>query len=193
MQNQIQPVHTIAVFPNLDAIGKAVDQLVLSGFPLAQIYLVGKDIRFIRRAADSSRPDNSRVINSPVKELLHAANLDMVTGAKIHQKRDVTIGQLTGGMTGLLVGLSLLVVLGIGEMVLGSLLLYLLSITGGGTMAGGALGALVSQNLTTRRLNRYMTEVFHGKYLLIVHGSEAEVFWAEQVLAARGTQPQQWI
>ncbi|MBF2029596.1 MAG: hypothetical protein IGS48_23020, partial [Oscillatoriales cyanobacterium C42_A2020_001] len=39
----------IAILPSLDAIGQAVDHLVFSGFPLAQIFLVGRDPRITNR------------------------------------------------------------------------------------------------------------------------------------------------
>lgn len=184
---QNQYTRAIAVLPNLEAIGQAVDQLVLSGFPLAQIFLIGKDTRF----AHQRRLGYPEAL--PVKELLHEANLETVTGAVPSRRRGMLVGNFTGGVSGLLLGLGLLAVPGIGEFIMGTVLLYLLSTVGAGTLAGGALGMFVSQNITERLAKSYMAQIAQGNYLLVVSGSEAEIFRAEQILYVRGIRPQQWI
>lgn len=181
-----QCIRAIAIMPSLDAVGQAVDQLVLSGFPLAQIFLVGKDLRFF----ESDDPDLLAAV--PVKELLHEANLDTITHASSKRRRGMLIGNCTGGMTGLLVGLGLLVVPGVGEVVLGSMLLYLLSTMGLGTLAGGVLGTVISQGITGRLTSRYLTQVIQGNYLLLVSGSETDITRAESILSAQGIRSQHW-
>ncbi|MBF2026860.1 MAG: signal transduction histidine kinase (STHK), LytS, partial [Oscillatoriales cyanobacterium C42_A2020_001] len=127
-----------------------------------------------------------------IKELLHEANLDTITGSTITLKRGVMVGNLTGGITGLLVGIGLLAVPGVGEVVLGSAFLYLLSTVGVGTLTGGALGALVGQGITERLAKNYADQVIQGNYLLIVNGSESDIFRAEHILYVRGIQSHRW-
>lgn len=177
---------TIAVLPNLEAIGQAVDQLVLSGFPLAQIFLVGQ------AAAISSHTKPVRAGVAALKELLHEATLETITGSTTTLERGIIVGNFTGGITGLLVGVGLLTIPGVAATVLGSVFLYLLSIVGIGSLAGGAVGAIVGHGITRQLARNYAAQVFQGNYLLVISGSEADIFRAEHILYVRGTQPQQW-
>jgi hypothetical protein len=179
-----QCMRAIVILPNLDAIGQAVDQLVLSGFPLAQIFLLGRD----RRISMWAGHDAFAAV--PMKELLHQANLDTVTGSNSNLQRGFMVGNLTGGLTGLLVGLGLCAIPGVGQVVLGSALIYLLSSIGLGTLTGGAIGAIVGQNISDRLAKNYASQVTQGNYLLVVSGSEAEIFRAEHILSMRGIQTQ---
>lgn len=185
MVTQHSYTRAIAVLPTLDTVGQAVDQLVLSGFPLAQIFLVGKDTRTRRKQDHQSEP-------VPVKELLHEANLETVTGSTPSMQRGMVLGNVTGGVTGFVVGLGLLAVPGLGEIVVGATLLYVLSTVGVGTLAGGAVGAWVSREMVRRLAKNYMSQVGQGNYLLVVSGSEAEINRAEHILYRRGIQPQEW-
>lgn len=176
----------IAVLPSLDAIGEAIDQLVFSGFPLGQIFLVGQDQAVT--VAGELRPVRTVVI----KELLHQANLDTVTGSSANLRRGVVVGNVTGGVAGLLLGLGLLVIPGVGELVLSALMAYLLSTIGVGTLTGGAVGAMVGQGITDRVARSYMDQIRQGNYLLVITGSDVEIFRAEHILYVRGIQPQNW-
>lgn len=178
-----QSIRAIAIMPSLDAIGQAVDQLVLSGFPLAQIFLVGRDIR-------SLKPEQRQLMSAvPVKELLHEANLHTMTQASSNRRRGMMIGNCTGGVAGLLMGVGLLAIPGIGEIVLGgSVVLYLLSLTGVGTVTGGALGAIISHGMARRLINNYLAQVLQGNYLLLVSGTEADIARAGHILYAQGHQ-----
>jgi hypothetical protein len=181
---QLQSIQTIAIFPSLEAIGAAIDQLVLAGFPLAQIFLIGKDTRAAAHHGATGRT------TAPAQELLHATSLETLTGVAMAQQRGAMMGNLTGGIVGLLAGLGTLVIPGIGEMVAGSLFLYLLSTTGIGSLAGGTLGAYFSRKMTTRLVKNCMSQVYQGSYLLIVSGTKTEIFWAEQILFVGGIQLQ---
>lgn len=185
MFNQHQYTRAIAVLPSLEAIGQAVDQLVLAGFPLAQIFLIGHDTRGLKKLKGHAE-------KTLMKELLHEANLETVTGLAPNRRRGLLMGNFTGGITGLFVWVGLLIVPGVGEVVLSAAALYLLSTIGVGTMAGGAIGVLVSQGITARRAKSYIAQVVQGNYLLVVSGSEAEIFRAEHILYVTGIQSQQW-
>lgn len=176
----------IAVLPSLEAIGQAIDQLVLSGFPLAQIFLIGKDTRpfaWVRKDV---------LDTVPIKELLHQATIDTVTGSSTTLKRGTLAGNFTGGVAGLLLCLGLLVVPGVGEAVLGSAIIYLFSTIGMGTLAGGAIGAWVGRGITAQQTKNYAAQVDQGNYLLIISGTETEIFRAEHILYVRGIQSQSW-
>lgn len=176
---------TIAVLPSLEAIGQAVDQLVFSGFPLAQIFLVG-------RAVASSGSKLSRTDSTSLRELLHQASLETITGSTTTLERGIIVGNFTGGVTGLLLGIGLLTLPGIGEAVLGSVLVYLLSTVGIGSVVGGSIGAIVGHGITRQLAKNYAIQVFQGNYLLVISGSEADIFRAEHILYVRGIQSQQW-
>ncbi len=172
----------IAVLPSLEAIGQAVDQLVLSGFPLAQIFLLGKDRPQFRLGKESTT-----II---IRELLHQATLETVIGSGTNLRRGMLVGNMAGGMTGLLLGLGLITVPGIN--VLGSAIACLLSVTGITSLVGGILGAIVGRGFTTRQVKDYTAQVFQDNYLLVISGSAAEIFQAEHILYVRGVQTQIW-
>lgn len=166
----------IAVLPSLDAIGQAVDHLVLSGFPLSQLFLVGQDNR-------GFPPKNKTCVEIlPVKELLHEAAIETVTNSTTNLRRGLMVGNVTGGLTGLLVGVGLLAVPGVGELFLAYVAAYLFSSLGLGTLTGCAVGALVGQGISHRTAKDYAAQALQGNYLLIVNGSESEVFRAEHLL-----------
>lgn len=187
MVTQYQYTRVIAILPSLEAIGQAVDQLVIAGFPLAQIFLLGRDTRLLK-PVEVRHPE---IV--PIKELLHEANWETVTGAGSNLKRGIMVGNFTGGLGGLLLGIGLLAVPGVGQWVASTLILYLLTTATAGTVAGGALGMLVSQGITTRLAKNYLTQIVQGNYLLVVCGNQSELFRAEHILYVRGLSPQQWI
>ncbi len=190
----------VAVLPNLEAIGQTVDQLVFAGFPLGQIFLVGRDRALTaqrrtpeRQPAIPGLPQPQEQIKAvQVKELLHQANLETVTSSSTNLKRGILVGNFTGGIAGLLVGLGLLLVPGVGEAALGAIAVYVLSTVGLGTLAGGTVGALVGQGISDRLAKNYVEQVIQGNYLLVISGSDAEIFRAEHILYVRGIQPQSW-
>ena len=176
---------TIAVLPSLEAIGQAVDQLVFSGFPLGQIFLVGQGHLM-------GQSNQTPLQVTPIQELLHKANLETVTGSNTNLKRGIVVGNLTGGIAGLVTALGLLAIPGVGEAVLAYALLYLLSSIGIGSLTGGLLGAWVGRGITAQLLKNYAAQVFQGNYLLVVMGSDAEIFRAEHILYVRGIQSKSW-
>lgn len=175
-----QSSRVIAVLPSLDAIGQAVDHLVLSGFPLSQIFLVGQDTR--------SFPDKrtTHLEIRPVRELLHEASLETVTNSRTTLRRSIRTGNFTGGITGLLLGVGLLAVPGVGEIMLAYIASYLLSSVGVGLLTGGAIGALVGQGISQQIAKSYAAQALQGNYLLVVSGSESDLFRAEHLLYLQG-------
>lgn len=195
----------LAVFPSLEAIGQAVDHLVFAGFPLGQIFLLGRDRACISQplipqshlpepgpVPHPATPAQTTLTTVPIKELLHQSKLETITSAGATLKQGILVGNFTGGVAGLLVGLGLLLVPGVGEAVLGASLLYVLSTVGCGSLAGGTLGAWVGQGLSDRRAKRYLAQVQQGDYLLLVRGSNAEIFRAEHILYLNGIKPASW-
>jgi hypothetical protein len=177
-----QSIRAIAIMPNLHTVGQAVDQLVLAGFPLGQIFVVGRDTRSLT----TDQPDLVAAV--PIKELLHQVNVKTMTHTAGDRKIGRTIGSYTGAVTGLCTGLGLLAIPGVGEVVLGTVALYLISLTGIGTLAGGMLGGAVSQRMTRRLLDTYLMHVLQGNYLLLVSGSDTAMSLAESILSAQGIQ-----
>lgn len=175
-------IRAIAIMPDLDTVGQAVDHLVLSGFPLAQIFLVGRDTRFF----NTKKPDLTAAV--PIKELLHQINVKTMTHASGDRQRGQVIGRYTGALSGLLSGLGLLLVPGVGEVLLGAVAISLISLTGIGTLTGGTVGGAIGHKMARRLIDTYLAQVLQGDYLLLVSGSDHDISRAELILMTQGIQ-----
>ncbi len=177
-----QSIRAIAIMPDLDTVGQAVDHLVLSGFPLTQIFLVGRDTRFFT----GDKLDLAATV--PIKELLHRVNVKTMTYASGDRQRGQIIGRYTGALSGLLAGLGLLLVPGIGEILLAAVAVSLVSLTGLGTLTGDAVGGAIGQKMARRLIDTYLSQVLQGDYLLLVSGSDSDICRAELILMTQGIQ-----
>jgi uncharacterized membrane protein len=101
------------------------------------------------------------------------------------------IGAFWGGMWGWLVGAGLFLIPGIGHIiVLGPLVGWLAGALEGAVVGAGAgvLGAaLMSAGIPKDKIVKYETAIRAGKFVVLVHGTAAEVDRARASLAARGT------
>lgn len=172
MLNQISRV--VGIYPNIESAGKGLDQLVLAGFPLAKVFLVGKNL-------------TDCVDNGTVKgvQLVDQAQAGSITGTALGLTKGLVAGNILGGATGIVLGLGILALPGVGQIALTSAAVFTLLSGGICTAAGGVIGALVGLGLTENQVNNYRKQLAKGNYLLIAIGTEQEIEAADRIL---GTQ-----
>ncbi len=98
-----------------------------------------------------------------------------------------TIGAVTGGVMGWLVGIGALAIPGIGPFIAAGPIMAALAGLGAGATIGGLSGALVGAGLPEYEAKRYEGQVREGGVLLSIHCDDSE--WstrAKEVLTASG-------
>ncbi|WP_226915755.1 hypothetical protein [Hymenobacter siberiensis] len=97
-------------------------------------------------------------------------------------------GAFWGSIWGMLMGSAFILIPGVGPLVLaGPLVGMLVGALEGAVVVGGvsALGAaLVSLGVPDNSVLEYETEIKVGKYMLLAHGTAAEVAQAREILGA---------
>jgi hypothetical protein len=151
----------VGIFSGREAAGVALDRIVLSGFPIAQVFLLGQD------------KNDSLETFSTAK--LSSANFGKITGTATGLKKGMTLGNLVGGTTGLLLGAGLIALPGVGQLMLSSAIAFILLSGGVCTAAGGLTGALIGLGMTSEQVRVYSQKVSAGSFLLIVEGTAAEI------------------
>jgi hypothetical protein len=155
----------VGVYNTMDEAEHAVKALDLAKFPMNQITLVTKDIASEKK--------------------VHG----YVTACDV-SKQGAKTGAWVGGIFGLLAGAALMWLPGIGAVVVaGSLASALLGGVEGavaGSALGGILAGLAAWGISKQHILKYEEAVKGGKFLVIAHGSAAEVDKAQQVLSATG-------
>jgi hypothetical protein len=166
MFNTILTQHrqAIRLYSNRAVAGQALDQLVLSGFPIAQVFLLGE-------SEHKDHPAN-----------LPAPPYGRITGTATGLKKGLLMGNLAGGATGLLLGAGLIALPGVGQLVLSSAIAFVLLSGGICTAAGGVTGALIGLGLTSAQAKAYSQQIAGGSFLLIVEGTPQEIDRAEHLL-----------
>ena len=157
--------HTVAaVFDSEDRTVAALNDLKAVGFTSDHVSVVAKDTR--QAANVMERTD----LDTP-----EAATGGAVTGGVL------------GGVAGFLVGISALVIPGIGPIVGGGILLSTLAGAGIGAVAGGLVGALVEQGVPEEDARSYERHVGEGRTLVTVGAaSGTQASEAERILSDHG-------
>jgi hypothetical protein len=154
----------IATFSNREAAGQALDHLVLSGFPLAQVFLLDHGLERLNASKSPSVPFGS------------------VTGTATGLKKGMVLGNLVGGTSGLLLGVGLMALPGVGQLMLSSAIAFVLLSGGICTAAGGLTGALIGLGLTSKQAEAYSQQISRGSLLLVVEGTAREIDRANYLL-----------
>lgn len=100
-------------------------------------------------------------------------------------------GGTLGGISGLLMGLSLLAIPGVGPVAIaGSGTGFVGMLTGVfyGTVSGSLLGAAFGSNITPEQIRLYTEQLMQGHYLVVVEGTAEEIARAESILKAQSIQ-----
>jgi hypothetical protein len=154
----------IATFPSREAAGQALDRLIFSGFPLAQVFLLDRGLE---------RPNASE---SP------APPFGTMTGTATGLKKGMVWGNLVGGTSGLLLGAGLIALPGVGQLMLSSAIAFVLLSGGICTAAGGLTGALIGLGFTSEQAKAHSQQVAEGRLLLVVEGTARDIERARYLL-----------
>ena len=161
----------------------ALRELRDSGFSMAQVSVVGRDID---RHDTMAGADASNRITEGTKHTARDTEAD--EGAKT----GALAGGTLGGLTGLLVGLGAIAIPGVGPIMLGGAAATALATTlaGGaiGAATGGLVGGLVGLGIPEDRARVYNDRVARGEYMVMVEGSDDDIRRAEAILSHRGIQ-----
>jgi uncharacterized membrane protein len=152
---------TIGVYPDHNKAEDAVLKLQKSGFDMKHLSIVGKDYHSEEHAVGFYN-----------------------TGERVQYWGKK--GAFWGGLMGLLFGSAMFAIPGIGPLiVLGPLVSWIVGGLEGAAVVGGlsALGAaLFSQGIPKDSIVQYETELKTGNFLVVAHGTEAEVAKAKDIL-----------
>jgi hypothetical protein len=154
----------IATFSSREAAGQALDRLVFSGFPLAQLFLIGHGLE---------QPGSSK---------MPANTFGTITGTATGLKKGMVLGNLLGGTSGLLLGAGLIALPGVGPLMLSSAAVFVLLSGGIGTAAGGLTGGLIGLGLTASQAKAQSQQVAGGNLLLVVEGTTQQIDRARHLL-----------
>jgi hypothetical protein len=158
----------VGIFSSREEAGIALDRIVLSGFPIAQVFLLGKD--------------GEEYFQNTIPSKLTSNNFGTITGTATGLKKGMVIGNLVGGTTGLLLGAGLIALPGVGQLMLSSAIAFIFLSGGICTAAGGLTGALIGLGVTSEQAKAYNQKVSEGSFLLIVEGTTAEIDIARHLL-----------
>ena len=166
----------LGVFPDREMAAKSFDRLILSGFPVAKVFWIGKE--------DLLTSDGEDQNAAYLRKLNAQMQAGSITGTATGLKKGLVIGNICGGTTGLLLGLGLLALPGVGQVVLSSAIVFTLLSGGVCTAAGGIIGALIGLGLTAEQVRQCSHQVSEGCILLVVDGTDEEIAQAQKILAS---------
>ncbi len=151
----------VGVYDDMPKAEEAVRMLDKGGFPIKQVSIVAQDL-------ESEKEVHGYVTAGDVA------------------KSGAGTGAWVGGLFGLLVGAAFIWVPGFGPLLVAGpfAAMLLAGIEGAiaGAAGGGLLGALVGWGVSRDHILKYEEKLKGGKYLLIAHGSAAEVERARTLL-----------
>ena len=170
-----QQSRIVGTFLGSEAASKGLDRLVLAGFPLANVFLLGHDL--------AEWQENGKVVRGV--QVIDQEQAGAIVGTDLGLTKGLVAGNLLGGATGIVLGLGILALPGVGQIALTSAAVFTLLSGGVCTAAGGVIGSLVGLGLTEKQVKHYRTQLADGKYLLVVNGTESEIQCAERILSAQ--------
>jgi hypothetical protein len=167
MLNTILTQHrqVLKTFSTREAAGQAFDHLVLSGFPIAQVFLLGHGCE--ENSHSSTLPSDA---------------YGTITGTATGLKQGIVLGNLGGGATGLLLGVGLMTLPGVGQLALSGAIAFVLLSSGVCTAAGGLMGALIGLGLTSEQVKAHSQQISSGNVLLLVKGTAQDIDLAQHLL-----------
>jgi hypothetical protein len=158
------------VYDHLAQAEEAVRRLDRGGFPIKQISIVGQNTE-------------------------HERDVQGYITVEDLAKKGTGTGALAGGLLGLLTVAASIWIPGFGRLlVAGPLATALLELLGGiggtvtGAAWGGVFGTLAGWGVSTQHILKYEEHLKAGKYLVIAHGSPAEMERAHRIMHGTGAQ-----
>lgn len=162
--------HVLKTFSTRESAEQAFDHLVLSGFPIAQVFLLG-------HGSKESSPSST----------LPSDAYGTITGTATGLKQGMLLGNLVGGVTGLLLGAGLIALPCVGQLALSGAVAFVLLSGGVCTAAGGLMGSLIGLGLTSDQARIFSRQISSGSVLLLVEGTASEIDRARHLLQKSAT------
>jgi hypothetical protein len=179
----MQQQRAVGSFAEYQNVEPALTELKASGFPMAQVSLIGRDLDAQTTAAGAKTTTNIAELGN-----LHSDR----DRPQATAKNGAIAGTAFGSLTGLVVGVSSLALPGVGPlMLIGATATALATAATGGAIGaavGGLVGGLVGLGIPDERANLYGSRVAAGNYLVIVEGAAVEIARAAEILAECGIQ-----
>ncbi|MEB3178548.1 MAG: hypothetical protein VKL59_05840 [Nostocaceae cyanobacterium] len=170
----------VGIFPTREMAGQAIDKLMFCGFPLAQVFLVGKD------EITSISEDSAQPLEFPTPGIS-----DTATGTATGMQKGLFLGNLLGGVTGLFLGMGILALCGGSQIALSCVfwtyrsseaIAFTLLSGAIGTAAGGVIGGLIGLGLTCKDGTEYSKPNGKANFFVIIEGTQQEVVLAQRML-----------
>ncbi|GAB1541295.1 hypothetical protein NUACC21_39660 [Scytonema sp. NUACC21] len=169
----------LGIFPNLYDAEFALNELRDAGFSMEKVSVVMRD--------------GSGIEENAIATISNSLNTNSLVSNDNNGKEAVTRGAIAGsawgGVTGLLVGFSVLLMPGIGSVtVAGSGLATAFSGSAIGAVTGGFLGTLMSLDISEEVAKIYNQEVSQDEYLILIEGFDRDLHQAASILLELGIQ-----
>ena len=165
----------VGAFFDVEMAGRGLDRLVLAGFPLAKVFLLGNDL--------ADWQDNGKAVEGV--QVIDQTQVGAIVGTALGLTKGLVAGNIVGGATGIVLGLGILALPGLGQIALTSAAIFILLSGGVCTAAGGVIGSLTGLGLTEKQVKDYREQLADGKHLLVVNGTEQEIQCAERILSTQ--------
>jgi uncharacterized membrane protein len=154
---------TIGVYDSHDKAVEAVIELKDAGFPVKQLSIIGKA--------------QTEVID----DQLHVMPKDPIKVA------GVGAGTAVGATLGILTGVGLFAIPGLGFLYGAGALVGAIAGFDAGLIGGGIASVLTTVGVKDDNVKKYHDDLEAGKFIVVAHGSEAEVNHAKDILHAHDT------
>lgn len=165
-----QEKRAVGVFQNRENVEAALNELKGANFPIDKISVIGRD-----------SSEGQELMEQPDKYVRDKTAEGIGKGA--------LSGGALGGIGGLLLGLSTLVIPGLGPIFFaGSQAAVFGTLAGSfyGAVSGTIAGALLGNGVSNELANMYSDRLSQGNYLFIVDGDLSEIDRAESILKSQG-------
>lgn len=154
---------TIGIYDNHDLAVEAVKELKDGGFPVSQLSIMG--------LMETEVVDNQ----------MHVMPKSSIKAAPLG------VGTVLGTTVGILTGVGLFAIPGVGVLYGAGALIGAIAGFDLGLVGGGIASALASVGVKDENTKKYHDALAAGKFLVLVHGHEADVNKAKDILHAHGT------
>ena len=152
---------TIGIYQDHDKAVEAVRELQKAGYPVNRISIIGQA--------------------GEVDDQMH------LKGSSPAAEAEVGIGMVAGSVAGLLAGIGIFAIPGLGFLYGAGAIVGLVAGADFGLIGGGLAAIFTSMGIDTEKAHEYKKLLADGKFMLVAHGSKAEVKQAEDILQSHGT------
>lgn len=164
----------VGIFADYRTAEKALIELKGIGYGMDHVSIIGQDSEHLNQSGQTG--------DVQVQDI----QADEGNRADDGAKTGAVSGGAVGGLTGLLVGLGTLAIPGVGPIMLaGAAATAIASTVAGGAIGaatGSLVGGLVGLGIPEDRANVYNEHLSHGKYLVIIDGTDSDIDRATPIL-----------